>query len=168
MRVQGLLLASLLLGCGPDPQQPQQCGGVPDFSVTISAKDGPLPTDTVIKLYYGGRSPNNPEVLTLADPLTPQALFCYPLDSSGKYNHDEPAIGAKKTSSLAEVAGEGGEGGAGSSEYTGVGCDLYTDGSARLEVVTLMYGTNLLELTPNKEHCTVPAELVLEMMDGGM
>jgi hypothetical protein len=166
MRIQVLFVASVLLGCGPDPK-PHQCGGVADFSVTISAKTGPLPSDTVIKLYYGGRSPANPEVLMLSEPQTPQALFCYPVDSSGDYDNAGPAIGVKNTSSFAEVAGAGGEGGAPGSEYEAVGCDLYTDGSARLEVVTQMYGTNSLELTPNKEHCTVATELVLEPMDGG-
>ena len=168
MRLRGLLFVPLLFSCGPDPE-PLECHGGPDFAVLVSAKDMPLPADTVLKLYYGARAPGDPEVLTLADPMTPQALFCYRADRQGNYDHGAPALGAKSSSmaSPTEGAGAGGEGGAGSDAYEALLCDLYTDGSARLEAVTLLYGKSELELAPKKNVCTVQSKLLLEPTDAG-
>ena len=51
-------LLALVTSCGPDPE-PADCHGGPDFSVLIRAPDGPLPPETVVKLYYGGRAPDD-------------------------------------------------------------------------------------------------------------
>jgi hypothetical protein len=173
MRFCALLLTLLVSSCGPD-SPPLPCNGGPEFSVLIKAPDGPLPSDTVVKLYYGGRAPDDPEVLTVAEPLTPQALFCYPSDKNGVYDASGPALGSKAatthTQSGAAGSGAGGEGGQGAGEgaIEALACDLYTDGSARLEVVTALYGTQKLELALEKGVCTVKSKLVLEPMDAGM
>lgn len=174
MRYPALLLAALIASCGPD-SPPLQCNGGPEFSVLIKAPDGPLPSDTVVKLYYGGRAQDDPEVLTVADPMTPQALFCYPADKNGVYDAHGPALGSKATGIHSQVGsagsgGAGGEGGQGNGEgaIEALACDLYTDGSARLEVVTALYGTQKLELALEKGVCTVTSTMVLEPMDAGM
>ena len=175
MRYAALLLPALVFSCGPD-SPPVPCnGGVPEFSVVITAPEGHLPSDIVVKLYYGGRAPDDPEVLTVAEPMTPQALFCYPADKNGVYDASGPAIGAKPTaahtqSGSAGNGGAGGEGGQAGGDGTleALGCDLYTDGSARLEVVTMLYGTQKVELALEKGACTVKSTMVLEPMDAGM
>lgn len=174
MRSCALLFAALVYSCGPD-SPPLPCNGGPEFSVLIKAPDGPLPSDTVVKLYYGGRAPDDPEVLTVADPMTPQALFCYPADKNGAYDASGPALGSKASamhtpSGGAGNGGAGGEGGQGGGDGTlvALACDLYTDGSARLEVVTTLYGTQKLELALEKGVCTVKSSLLLEPMDAGM
>jgi len=176
MRWQPLALVGLVFSCGPDPE-PHDCGGRPDFSVTISAYTGPIPPDTILRLYYGGRPPEMPEVLELADPKTPQALFCYPADKNGVYDAAGPPIGTQAHSRAAAAAGAGGEGAAGegaaghggapSDELQALVCNLYTDGSARLEVESQMYGVNELELQLKKDVCTVSKTLLLEPMDAG-
>ena len=174
MRSSALLFAALLGSCGPD-SPPLPCnGGVPEFSVLIKAPEGPLPNDIVVKLYYGGRAPDDPEVLTVAEPMTPQALFCYPADKNGVYDASGPALGSKSaTHAQSGGAGDGGAGGAGGQgggegALEALGCDLYTDGSARLEVVTMLYGMQKLELALEKGVCTVQSSMVLEPMDAGM
>ena len=171
MRWQPLALVGLVFSCGPDPA-PHDCGGSPDFSVTISAYSGPIPPDTIVRLYYGGRPPDMPEELELAHPKTPQALFCYPADRNGIYDPQGPAIGTQshtRASAAAGAGGEGagGEGGAASGGLDALVCNLYTDGSARLEAESQLYGVNELELQLKKDVCTVQKTLVLEPMDAG-
>jgi hypothetical protein len=167
MRWQLLALVALVVSCGPDPQ-PHDCGGVPDFSVLISAYSGPVPPDTIIRLYYGGRPPDMPEVLKLADPETPQALFCYPAARDGTHDMNGPPLGTQSRSTAAAGAsGEGGEAGVTSGELEALVCNLYTDGSARLEVETQMYGKTELELKLKKDVCTVNTSLLLEPTDAG-
>jgi len=169
MRWQALALLGFVFSCGPDPA-PHDCGGRPDFSVTISAYSGPIPADTIVRLYYGGRPPEMPEELELANPKTPQALFCYPADRNGVYDAKSPAIGTQARSVAS--AGAGGEGTGGDTSTASGGlealvCNLYTDGSARLEAESQLYGKNELELQLKKDVCTVSKTLVLEPMDAG-
>jgi hypothetical protein len=167
MRWQVLALAALVFSCGPDPE-PHDCGGKPDFSVLVSAYSGPVPADTIIRLYYGGRPPDKPEELKLAEPTTPQALFCYPAARDGTYDDHGPAIGTQaQHGATAGASGAGGEGGAPNGVLEALVCNLYTDGSARLEVETLLYGKTELELKLKKDVCTVSTSLLLEPMDAG-
>lgn len=173
MGYRALALLALVAACGPD-SPPSQChGGDPDFSVLITAPEGPLPPDTIVKLYYGARSAEDPEVLVLAEPATPQALFCYVSDRTGTYDKKAPALGQQTTSSFS-VGGAGGESGAGGASNGGTGaiealvCKLYTDGSARLEVNTTMYDPAQLELSLKSGVCTVSSSITLEATDAGM
>ncbi len=177
MRRRSLALLALLAltgvalapACGPDPE-PLECNGAPDFEVLVSAadEDAPLPADTVLRLYYGGRAPDDPEVLTLSDPQTPQALFCYVSTRDRAYDPTSPALGSSaSTTGSAGAGGEGGGGGA-AGPIEALFCRLWTDGGARLEVTTQLYGTSSLELALNKGVCTVQSELLLEPMDAGM
>jgi hypothetical protein len=166
MRSGWLLLAGSVLACGPDAQ-PINCPAGPDFKVLISAEYGPLPSDTVIRLHYGGRAFDDPEELVLADPATPQALFCYVSDRNGMYPQDEVALGNDRP----DAAGAGGAGG----ESSGPGapiqallCALWTDGAANLDVVTQMYGVVSVKLQTTKNLCTVESTIELMPGDGGM
>lgn len=174
MRLRWLLCSSVLFACGPDAQ-PQNCVGTaqPDFDVLITAEYGPLPPDTVLRLHYGGRAADDPEELDLANPKTPEALFCYVSDRMGVYAHDAPALG----SSAPANSGAGGESGAGGAPATtptqpaaidALYCRLWTDGSADLDVITQTYGKVSVELETQRSQCTV--EKVVELMpaDGGM
>jgi hypothetical protein len=179
MRYRSLApLLAFVASCGPDPE-PIECHGGPDFSVLITAPDGPLPPETVVKLYYGGRAPADPEILTVAAPATPQALFCYVSDknvsaTNGVYESTGPALGSKATPATYSNGGAGGETGAGGAGGADDGtlealvCNLYTDGSARLEVVTASYELTSLDLALKKGVCTVSGSLVLEIGDAGM
>ena len=140
--------------CGPDPE-PFECHGANDFEVTIFAESGPLPSDTVLRLHYGGRAYDDPEELVLADPGTPQALFCYVASRNGDVPPNAPALGSKAN------AGAGGEGGAadGGAPVDALVCKLWTGGSADLEVVTQMYGTVSVKLQTKKRVCTVKSEV---------
>jgi len=172
MGYRALVLLALVTSCGPD-SPPLECHGAPDFSVLITAPEGPLPADTVVKLYYGQRSADDPEVLVVAEPATPQALFCHVSDRTGAYDTSEPALGQKGTSAfnLGGAGGEsgvGGESNGGSSAIDGLLCDLYTDGSARLEVKTALYDLAELGLSLKKGVCTVTDSITLEATDAGM
>jgi len=172
MRYPWLALLALVASCGPDAEPPE-CHGGPDFSVLITAPSGPLPPETVVKLYYGGRAPEDPEVLTVADPQTPQALFCYVSDKNGVYDSTGPALGSKTSAAAQSTGGAGGEtgaGGAGPEDGTipALVCNLYTDGPARLEVVTASYDLARLELALKKGVCIVQGSIVLESTDASM
>jgi hypothetical protein len=169
MRLRALLIVAFIGSCGPDAQ-PLECNGAPDFEVLITASAGPLPSDTVLKLYYGGRPPTDPEVLTLADPQTTKALFCQVTDKNGHYDATKPALGAGATVPNFGAGGEGGAGGQSDGDVVvqALACGLWTDGSANLEVLTLQYGTSSLGLSSKQGQCTVHSELVLEAMDGGV
>jgi hypothetical protein len=172
MRLRSLLWVALLMACGPDKGGPHDCSVGPnfevgpDFEVLVMAEYGPLPFDTVLRLHYGGRPFDDPEVLELADPGTPRALFCYVSDRNGVYPPDAPPLGGPTNGQ----AGAGGEGGASYQPGEPVDallCRLWTAGSANLDVVTEMYGTVSLELETKKDVCVVKTTLELTLDDGG-
>jgi hypothetical protein len=163
MRFAWVLLSLLVAGpsCGPDPA-PIVCKGA-DFEVLLSAQNAPLPSDTVIRLHYGGRAFDDPEELVLAEPGTPQALFCYAANRYGVVESGAVALGSTAT---------GGEAGAGGSDDGGAPleallCQLWTDGSADLDVVTQAYGKVSVKLESKKRVCTVKSVLELRPADAG-
>lgn len=171
MRLCWLFLPCCLFACGPDVQPPS-CGttAAPDFDVLIRAEYGPLPPDTVIRLHYGGRASDDPEELDLADPKTPQALFCYVSDRDGHYPKTELALGG----GVSADSGAGGEGGAGgepgaasAKPIDALYCQLWTDGSADLDVITETYGKISVKLETQRSQCTIDSTLELVPADGG-
>jgi hypothetical protein len=165
MRPFWLICGALLAACGPD-QGPLVCSAGPDFEVVIAADYGPLPADTVLRLHYGGRAYDDPEVLALAAPTTTRALFCYVSDRNGKYPTDALPLSA----SASGAAGAGGEGG-GSFEpgaaIDALNCQLWTDGSADLDVWNEMYGMQTFKLQTEKRVCSVKSNIELSIDDGG-
>jgi len=165
LRSLTLLAPALALSCGPDAK-PLECHAGPDFEVLISAQYIPLPSDTVIRLHYGGRAFDDPEELKLAAPGTPQALFCYPAARDGTYDHGAEALGSDRASGAGGAAGAGGESNV-SGPFEALLCKLWTDGSADLDVVTQMFGTTSVKLETKKRVCTVESVLELAPPDAG-
>jgi hypothetical protein len=167
MRFRTFLFGALLASCGPNKGGgPHVCSVGPDFNVLITAEYGPLPADTVLRLHYGGRPIDDPEELVLADPGTPRALFCYVSDRDGVYPSDAVPLGGPETN----TGGGGGEGGASfepGQPIDALLCQLWTDGSADLDVVTQMYGTVTLSLQTQKHVCVVDSSVTLSLDDAG-
>jgi hypothetical protein len=151
-------LALLLLACGHDPPPAIPCGPEPDFIVSISAEDGLLPRDTVVRVYYGGGDSEDPEEFRIDEQAPHFVLFCDVTDGDGNVLD-------------AGVPGAGGEGG-GSSESSepvaGIRCRMWTDGSAQLEVESSLHPTQRLNLTPKKDVCIVSTDFLLRRGDAGM
>jgi hypothetical protein len=163
MRAGCLLLLALTPCCGPDPG-PVVCQRA-DFEVLIRAPDAPLPSDTTVRLHYGGRAFDDPEELVLAQPGTPQALFCYAATRDGVVEPGASAFG----SSLSAADGTAGAGGSddGGAPLDALLCKLWTDGSADLEVETHLYGVVKAKLESKKRVCTVWSVLELHPSDAG-
>ena len=164
-RSLAVLAFALAVACGPGAE-PLECHGGPDFEVLISAPDIPVPSDTIIRLHYGGRAFDDPEELRLEAPGTPQALFCYPAARDGTYDHNAEALGSDRASGSAGASGAGGESSVGG-PLEALLCRLWTDGSADLEVVTQVYGTISVKLQTKKRVCTVASVVELAPPDGG-
>jgi hypothetical protein len=153
-------LLRLAPGCGSDPRQKEPCqSGIADFEVLITAAEGPLPEDLLVRLEYGGGE----EEYLLANPGTPAVMFCVHADRD-RNRLDAGAGGA---------GGEGGGGGeGGAAPARGVDallCEIWSFGSARIVVETMAYPMTLpLELTRKQDVCTVKAELELSLPDGGV
>jgi hypothetical protein len=166
MRLLWLVCGALLAACGPD-QGPFGCPVGPDFSVLITAEYGPLPSDLVLRLHYGGRAYDDPEELALAAPMPTRALFCYISDRNGQYATDAVPLGGRTTG----TAGAGGEGGgsfAPGASIDALSCELWTDGSADLDVWSQMYGMTSVKLQTQKRVCTVNSSVELTLEDAGV
>jgi len=135
----GSLLALALARCGPSRPPPIECGDEPDFLVTIGAEAAPLPSDVSVTVDYGGGR----ETYTLADPSSPQVLFCEAQLASG-------AAGAA---------------GATDDSVAHLVCRLWTEGPALLEVSAADYEPINQELRLEPDVCTTTftVELVPEM-----
>jgi hypothetical protein len=157
MRLRWLALFAVVAACGPDPE-PRPCTGA-DFEVLISVPYMPLPSDIVIRLHYGSRAFDDPEELVVADPQPPQALFCYRADRNG-VKLDLTPLGND---------GAGGAGGASASDapFEALLCELWTDGSADLDVVTQGYGITSVKLQSKKRVCSIKSVLELSLADAG-
>ena len=161
-----VLLAISLLACGPD-QGPLACPVGPDFVVLITAEYGPLPSDLVLRLHYGGRAYDDPEELALAAPAPTRALFCYVADRNGTYPSEAVPLGGRAMG----TAGAGGEGGASfapGASIDALSCQLWTDGSADLDVWSQMYGMTSVKLQTQKRLCKVKSSIELTLDDAGM
>lgn len=150
---------ALFMACGPDPRPPEPCNGKPNFAVLITAAEGPLPEDTVVRVHYGGGAP---EEFRLAEPGIQRVLFCTVTDREG--NPADAGVGS------GAPAGAGGEGGAATTagEAEALLCQLWSYGSADLEVETAEYPMQeRLRLRPDDRTCTVDVELELTRGDAG-
>lgn len=132
--------------------------GIPDFEVLITAAEGPLPADLLVRVEYGGGE----EEYLLAAPGTPEIMFCKHADRDG--NVVEAGAGG------AGGEGSGGEaGGPGARDVEALLCQIWSFGSARIEVETMAYPmATPLELTREQGVCTLKTELELSLPDGGI
>ena len=165
MRLLWLVCAALVAACGPD-QGPLVCPVGPDFQVLITAEYGPLPSDLLLRLHYGGRAYGDPEELLLAAPAPTRAIFCYVSDRNGTHLDDAP-LGGRQTG----TAGAGGEGGGAfmpGEAVEALSCELWTDGSADLDVWSELYGMVSVKLQTEKRVCTVKSSVELTLDDAGV
>lgn len=160
-----LTAVAVAVACGPDKKPDSSCPASPDFVVLISADDGPLPSDTVVRLYYGGGAQDHPEEFVLADPGVPKVLFCSAADREGN----------KVDAGLPPPGGSAGEGGAGGAQgdrgptVDALLCEAWSYGPAELEVETAAYPMqDRLSLNKQNGVCTVQSEFVLERPDAGV
>ena len=155
----------IVVACGSDPKPTEPCKeGRPDFELLIKAAVGPLPEDLVVRLEHGAGE----EEYVLANPGTPVVLFCDPSDREG--NVVDAGAPQAHGGGGAGAGGAGGEGGATSRDpVEALFCRIWSFGSARVEVETVVYPmVEPLDLTHKEDVCTGQAELELEMSDGGM
>jgi hypothetical protein len=158
MRIRFWCSALMVLACGHDPRPVIPCGPEPDFIVSISAEDGSLSRDTVVRVYYGGGDPEHPEEFRIDEQAPHFVLFCEVTDSA-------------RNAIDAGIPGVGGEAGASHENrdpVQGIRCRMWTDGSAQLEVESSFQPTQRLNLTPKKDECTVPTDFLLKRGDAGM
>lgn len=156
-----LLLAFLALAsCDDEPRPPADCT-TPDFDVLITAVDGPLPADTVVKMVFGG---GMDEYRLTDDTTDPENLFCTPSDREGNPVLADNGEGGRS----AQAGHDGGAGGA-SSDGTveGLRCDVWSDSSVTLTVTTSTYPVAVAQLQGKKGVCTVSSEIELSPSDGG-
>lgn len=126
--------------------------------MSISAEDGSLARDTVVRVYYGGGDPEQPEEFRIDERAPHFVLFCEVTDAAGNVIDQE-------------IPGAGGEGGASPENresVAGIRCRMWTDGSAQLEVESSEHPTQRLNLTPKKNECVVTTDFVLKRGDAGM
>lgn len=126
--------------------------------MSISAEDGSLARDTVVRVYYGGGDPEHPEEFRIDEKAPHFVLFCEVTDSAGNVID-------------AGMSGSGGEGGASTESnepVAGIFCRMWTDGSAQLEVESSLHPTQRLNLTPKKNECIVRTDFVVKRGDAGM
>jgi hypothetical protein len=156
-----LALLRLSPGCGSDPHPKEPCAnGIPDFEVLIQAAEGPLPRDLLVRVEYGGGE----EEYLLANPGTPVVMFC---------RHSDRQRNALMDAGVDGSGGEGGGGGHGGAvKFRGLEallCEIWSFGSARVEVETMAYPETMpLELTRKQDTCTVKADIELSLPDAGI
>jgi hypothetical protein len=149
----------LVVSCEDDPPHPADCPSGPDFEVLISALDAPLPADTVVTVNYGG---GVVEEYRIPDHGKHHVLFCAPSDREG----NPVNVGGHGGEGALEAPG--GRGGAPSSGFEALSCELWTDGPATLSVETSRYPTRTEELRAKNGKCTVSSEIELSADDGGV
>jgi hypothetical protein len=153
-----MLAGVVLLGCGPD--RPKCTGSNADFIVTLKLSDRALPSDTVVHVLYGG---TGTEDYVLAQPTTPEVVFCYPADQSGK-QIEMPASGEAGAAGAAGAAGITG----GDIPVYQLVCSLWTGGYSKLSVSgTGLSADTSYELAPSDSTCVVKRTIVLDSPDGG-
>jgi hypothetical protein len=164
----GLVSTAVAVACGSDPKPTEPCrDGRPDFELLIKAQSGPLPEDLVVRVLFSGGE----EEYVLASPGTQEVMFCKVADREGNViDAGSPHVNGSAGAGGAGAEGEGGAGGApGDREVEALRCEIWSFGSARIEVETAAYPMQEpLELFHKKDVCTVEAEFELAMPDAGM
>jgi hypothetical protein len=150
----------LLLSCKKDPSHPADCPSGPDFEVRITALEGPVPADVIVRIDYAGGLTDE---YSIPDHRKHSALFCAPTDRDGN-----PLAEGGQGGEGGLAQGSNGSGGAGSSRgLEALTCELWTDSPAILTVETDLYPTTTASLEAKKGQCTVFTEIELSLGDGG-
>lgn len=146
-------------GCSSSPPSSPTCPGPrAAFHVIITAKNGPLPSDTVVKVAYGGGI----EEYDLASPPDqPEVVFCTKVDA-------DAGAGSGATDGGVNDAGTPD---AGSGPVAALSCDLWTNAAATINIQGSGYPVLEQQLEAEKDDCgikTVDYSLVLGAGDGGI
>ncbi len=162
-RWSALLLAlgvAAPLACGPDARPEKPCGAEPDFTVLISAVDGPLPASVKVIVTYGsGR-----EEYVASSPTRPEILFCDVTDEDGVPldGGADPSSGAGGAGGAAgEGQGGGPSGARRKGAIEGLRCALWTQGPATIEIIAEGYPDLVEELKREEGSCSSTKELEL-------
>lgn len=166
-----VLLALLGSACSsPSPSGPNCPGPRPAFHVTLTAKNGPLPYDTVVRVAYGGGI----EQYDLASPPDqPEVVFCHQVRADGGAGQTDAGSADSGDAGRADAASEAGSSDAGMAggPVTALICDLWTNSAATINVQGSGYPVLEQPLQAESDDCgikTVDYQLVLgEIYDGG-
>ncbi len=150
-----LALLASAAGCSSKTNNGPDCPGPrAAFHVTITAKNGPLPPDTVVTVNYGGGS----EEYDLASPpAQPEVVFCDQVKA-------DAGTGASDSGSDAATAD------AGSGKVMALSCKLWTNAAATIDIQGSGYPLLEQQLQAEKDDCgikTVEYALVLGETDAG-
>jgi hypothetical protein len=151
-----VLGVALPVACGPDSRPPKPCGTEPDFTVLISAVDGPLPASTKVIVTYGsGR-----EEYVTGTEARHEILFCDVTDEDGV--PIEPGAGGAGGGGGTESEGEGGSPAARrKGGIEGLRCQLWTQGPATIEILAEGYPDLIEDLKVEEGFCSLSKELEL-------
>ena len=123
--------------------------------MTITALNGALPPDTVVKVGYGG---GTEEYDLASPPAQPEVVFC-------------KQVGADSGTGAGDAGGaEAGSTDAGSAPVMALVCDLWTNAAATIDVEGSGYPLLEQQLQAQKDDCgikTVEYALVLGETDAG-
>jgi hypothetical protein len=159
-----LLVVSACSDDPPTPSPPCEDPG-PAFVVVVRPDAGSLPEDTVLRVTYGagqedhdiGRGSTEGEV-----------VFCQPAQRDGTPLSVPSEGGAASIAAAgaggAEVVGAGGAPGAPIPTFPAARCELYTEGSASVDLLTAAYPPLHEDLEAEVDECgprTVGVELEL-------
>ena len=144
------LAAAPFVACGPNRRPEEPCEG-PSFNLVVSAKGGPLPSDTRINVRYGGNPDGEP--YELGEQRTPQAVSCV----------EDTSPGGASAVAAGAGAGEAGGDNREDQQVWWLRCGLYTQGPARLDATATGYEPiDDEELSFERErHCEVTRKFVL-------
>lgn len=159
--------------CTDDTPGPSTCTSAlhPTFHVTLTAVDGAVPPDTVLRVTYGGSAM---ESYDLADGHDGPSLFCARvIDDAGLVTPwDADAADADNDAALVADADAGPDAGSGANPdaaasppgpvIASLGCDLWTSGAATVEVTASGYAPLFEDLALPKDSCEV-SEVALEL-----
>ncbi len=165
------VLLALGSGCtSSTPNGPNCPGPRAAFHVTITAKYGPLPADTVVRVVYGG---GEEEYALASPPAQPAVVFCHPIAADGGVATSDAGDAGDVDAAIDASSAEAGSGAtdAGTSPVAALSCDLWTNAAATINIQGSGYPVLEEQLQAEKDDCgikTVEYALVLGEGDGGI
>lgn len=157
-----LTLSSAASGCSRAPEYDGCFTEHPAFLVRITAGGRPLPSDTRIRVQYGGSSAE--ERVLLEPAAAPDVIFCTTVDPLAEELDASIEASSNTNGSTTELD-------AASSQVTAVLCELWTQGAATITVQATGYRVIEQQLKASRNHCgieTVESELALQAPDAGI
>lgn len=166
-RLLAFAVAALLLSCTPEAS-PQGCEGAADFKVTLTSPTDTFPSNTEIKVTFGGGST---EAYALDGLNDPEVLFCEiqtaPGPSTGAGGSMEAGAGGAPSSTGGWLHGgstsmnvSGGAGGFSSRAVHSITCEIWSGGPATISIRAGAWHTTR-DLKTDPDECTTNEAVVL-------